>query len=156
MMSMKVLLKFLPSYGVCICMCRGEGIPSFGRDTLESSRSIQDLFSVIALGIVQLLLDDLKPVISIQGINRMRESRRVVAHEVSMLVSSLGCTLLLMLVLLGLLNLLHITSESLEKLHLCSNELLHIWVGWWRWQLLTSTLISVVPGTRASVHHLVG
>jgi hypothetical protein len=74
MVSMKVLLKFLPSYSVCVCMCRSEGIPQVGRDTFESSRGIQDLISVIALCNVQLLSNDLKPVIDIQGINRMRES----------------------------------------------------------------------------------
>jgi hypothetical protein len=59
------------------------------------------------------------------------------------LVLSLGCILLLVL-----LDLLHRSSEALEKLHLRGNELLHGWVGWWWWQLLTSTLITSVsrPG----------
>jgi hypothetical protein len=48
-MRMEVLLKFLPSYGACVCVCRGEGIPLVGRDAFESSRGIQDLFSVVAL-----------------------------------------------------------------------------------------------------------
>jgi hypothetical protein len=34
----------------------------------------------------------------------------------------------------------------LKKLHLSSNELLHVWVGWW-WQLLSNTLITGVSGT---------
>ena len=76
----------------------------------------------------------------------MRESRRVVAHKISMLVSSLGYILLLLLVLLVFLNLLHRSSESLQKLHLHCDKLLHIGVWWQWWQLLT-TLVSVVLGT---------
>ena len=53
MVSMEVHLKFLPGYGVSISMCRGEGIPPVGRGTFESSRSVQDLLSIIALGDVQ-------------------------------------------------------------------------------------------------------
>jgi hypothetical protein len=55
----------------------------------------------------------------------MRESKRVMTHEVPMLVSSLGCMLLLMLVLLVLLillNLLYRSCESLQKLHLCHEQ----------------------------------
>jgi hypothetical protein len=70
----------------------------------------------------------------------------VMAHEVPVFVSSLGCMLLLTLVLLVLLNLLHQSSESLQKLHLRCNELFHIGVGWRWWQLLT-TLVLVVIGT---------
>jgi hypothetical protein len=78
----------------------------------------------------------------------MRESRRVMTHEVSVLVSSLGCMLLLLvlLVLLILLNLLHRSCESLQKLHLRYDELIHSGVGWWWWQLLT-TLVQMVIGT---------
>jgi hypothetical protein len=64
----------------------------------------------------------------------MRESRRVMAHEIPMLLSSLWCMLLLMLVLLVLLILLNLlcrSSESLQKLHLRCDELLHVGVGWW-------------------------
>jgi hypothetical protein len=61
-MSTKVLLKFLASYGVSISMCRDEGIPPVGRGLLP----------VIALGNVQFLPDGLKPLIGIQGVNRMR------------------------------------------------------------------------------------
>jgi hypothetical protein len=121
MMSTEVHLEFLPGYGVSFSMCRGEGIPLVGHDTFKSSRSVQDLLSVIALGDVQFLPDDLKPVIGIQGVNYMRESRQVMAHKVLVLISSLWCIPLLMLVLLVLLillNLLYITSESLQKLHL--------------------------------------
>jgi hypothetical protein len=50
MVSTEVHLEFLPGYGISIIMCRGEGIPPVGRDTFESSRSVQDLFSVTALG----------------------------------------------------------------------------------------------------------
>jgi hypothetical protein len=116
MVSTKVHLEFLPSYGISISMCRGEGIPPVGRGTLKSSQSVQDLLSVIALGDVQFLRNDLKPVIGIQGVNCMRESRRVMAHKILVLVSSLWCMLLLMLVLLVLLillNLLHRRGESL-------------------------------------------
>jgi hypothetical protein len=81
-MSMEVLLEFKPSYGVSISMCRCEGIPPVGCSTFESSRGIQDPLQVIALGNVQLRPDDLKTVIGIQGINRMREIRWVVAHEI--------------------------------------------------------------------------
>jgi hypothetical protein len=52
---------------------------------------------------------------------------------------------LLLLVLLVLLNLLHRCSESLQKLHLSCDKLLHIRVQWW-WYLLT-TLIPIVVGT---------
>jgi hypothetical protein len=50
------------------------------------------------------------------------------AHEIPVLVSSLGCMLLL-LVLLVLLNLLHRSYESLQKLHLRCDELIHSGVG---------------------------
>jgi hypothetical protein len=103
--SMEVLLKFLPSCSVYVCMCRSEGIPSVGCGAFESSRGIQDLFSVVALCNVQLLSNDLKPVIGIQGINQMRESRGMMTHKILMLVLSLGYILLL--VLLVLLYLLH-------------------------------------------------
>jgi hypothetical protein len=95
--STEVFLKFLPSYSVCVCMGRCEGIPPVGRDTFESSRGVQDLFSVVALCNVQLLSNDLKPVIGIQGINRMRKRRGMMTHKVSVLVPSLGCILLLVL-----------------------------------------------------------
>jgi hypothetical protein len=108
MVSTEVLLKFLPSDSVCICVCRSEGIPPVGRGAFESSRGVQDLFSVVALGNVQLLSKDLKPVIGIQEINRMRESKGMMTHKIPMLVTSLGCILLLvLLVLLVLLYLLH-------------------------------------------------
>jgi hypothetical protein len=135
MVSTEVHLEFLPGYGINISMCRSEGIPPIGRSTFESSRSVQDLFLVIALGDVQFLPDDLKPVIGIQRVYCMRESKRVMAHEIPMLISSLWCLFLLMLVLLVLLillYLLHRRSESLQKLHLRCDELLHIGVGW-RW-----------------------
>ena len=110
MVSTEVHLEFLPGYGISISVCRGEGIPPIGRGSFESSRSVQDLLSVIALGDVQFLSNDLKPVIDIQRIYYMRESRRVMAHEIPMLISSWGCMLLLilaLLVLLILINLLH-------------------------------------------------
>jgi hypothetical protein len=158
MVSTKVHFEFLLGYDINISMCRGEGIPAVGRNTFESSRSVQDLLSIIALGDVQFLSNDLKPVIDIQGVNCMRKSRRVMAHKIPMLISSLWCLLLLMLVLLVLLillYLLHRSSESFQKLHLCCDELLHIGIGWRWWQLLTM-LILVVTGTYVSVHHLVG
>jgi hypothetical protein len=71
------------------------------------------------------------------------------AHEIPMLVSSLGCILLLILVLvvlLILLNLLYRSSESLQKLHLRCDKLLHVGI-WWRWWQLLTTHISVIPGT---------
>ena len=76
----------------------------------------------------------------------MRESSRVMAHKIPVLVSSLWCMLLLMLVLLILLNLLHRSSESLQMLHLRCDELLHVGI-WWRWWQLLTTLVPVVPGT---------
>jgi hypothetical protein len=105
-MGMEVLLKFLPSYCVCIRMCCSEGIPPFGRGAFKSSRSIQDLLSIVALHNVQLLSYDLKPVIGIQGVNRMRKCRGMMTHKVSVLVPSLGCILMLgiLLVLLDLLD----------------------------------------------------
>jgi hypothetical protein len=115
-MSVEVHLELLPGYSICIGVCRCEGIPPIGRGSLESSRGVQDLLPVIALGDIQLLLDNLEPVIGIQRINHMRESRRVITHKIPMLISSWGYILLLLLVLLVLLvllNLLHRRSESL-------------------------------------------
>jgi hypothetical protein len=37
--------------------------------------------------------------------------------------------------------------ESLQKLHLCYDKLLHVWIWLRWWQLLTNTLVSVIPGT---------
>jgi hypothetical protein len=84
--------------------------------TPSSLRSVQDLLSIIALDDVQFIPNDLKPVIGIQGVNCMRESRRVMAHEIPMLISSLWCLLLLMLVLLVLLILLYLLHRSSESL----------------------------------------
>jgi hypothetical protein len=115
-MSVEVHLELLLGYCISIGVCRCEGIPPIGRGTLESSRGVQDLLPIVALGDIQLLSDDLEPVIDIQRINRMREHRRVMAHKIPMLISSRGCILLLLLVLLILLillNLLHRCSESL-------------------------------------------
>jgi hypothetical protein len=67
--SMEVLLKFLSSYSVCVCVCRSEGIPLVGCDAFECSGGVQGLFSIVALCNVQLLSHDLKPVIGIQRIN---------------------------------------------------------------------------------------
>jgi hypothetical protein len=50
------------------------------------------------------------------------------------------------LFLLILLNLLYRNCESLQKLHLRCDELIHSGVGWWWWQLLT-TLVLMVIGT---------
>ena len=148
-MSAEVNLELLLGYGICIGVCRCEGITPIGRGTLESSRGVQDLLPVVALGDIQLLSNDLEPVIGIQRINRMRESRRVMAHKILMLISSRGCILLLLLVLLVLLvllNLLNRRSESLQKLHLSGDKLLHVRVWWWWWYLLT-TLVPVVVGS---------
>jgi hypothetical protein len=145
MMSTEVHLELLPGYGIRIGVCRCEGIPPIGRGTLESSRGIQDLLPVIALGDIQLLSNELEPVISIQRINRMRERWRAMAHKVPMLISSRGCILLL-LILLVLLNLLYRCSETLQKLHLSFDELFHVRVWWWWWYLLT-TLVPVVVGS---------
>ena len=115
-MSAEVLLKFLPSYSIHVVVCRCEGIPPIERETLKSSRGVQDLLPVVALSDVQLLSDNLKSVIGIQRINRMRESWRVMAHKIPVLISSRGCILLLLLVLLillVLLNLLYRCSDSL-------------------------------------------
>ena len=156
-MSVEVHLELLPGYSIRIGVCRCEGIPPIGRGTLESSRGIQDL-SVVALGDIQLLSNDLEPVIGIQRINRMREHWRVMAHKILVLISSQGCILLLLqvlLILLILLNLLHRCSETMQKLHLSCDELFHVGVRWWWWYLLT-TLVPVVVGSLASVHHLIG
>jgi hypothetical protein len=132
-MSAEVHLELLPGYSICIGGCRCEGIPPIGHGTLESSRGVQDLLPVVALGDIQLLSNDLEPVIGIQRINCMRERRRVMAHKIPMLISSRGCLLLLLLVLLillVLLNLLHRCSEALQKLHLSSDEMFHVRVQW--------------------------
>jgi hypothetical protein len=157
-MSAEVHLELLPGYGIRIGVCRCEGIPPIGRGTLEFSRGVQDLLPVVALGDIQLLSNDLEPVIGIQRINRMRERWRVMAHKIPVLISSWGCILLLLVVLLILpilLNLLHRCSETLQKLHLSYDELFHVGVRWWWWYLLT-TLVLVVVGSLASVHHLIG
>jgi hypothetical protein len=117
MVSTEVLLKFVPSYGVCIRMCCSEGIPPVGHGAFKSSKSIQDLLPIVALCNVQLLSYDLKPVIGIQAINRIKKRWGMMTHKVSMLVPSLECILLLG-ILLVLLDLLHWSSEALEKLHL--------------------------------------
>ena len=101
-MSMEVHLELLPGYGIRIGVCRCEGIPPIGRGTLESSRGVQDLLPVVALSYVQLLSNDLEPVIGIQRINRMRKCWRMMTHEIPVLISGRGCILLL----LGLLILL--------------------------------------------------
>jgi hypothetical protein len=50
MVSIEVHLELLLGYGINIGVCRGEGIPPIGRGSFESSRSVQYLLSVIALG----------------------------------------------------------------------------------------------------------
>jgi hypothetical protein len=147
-MSVEVRLELLPGYSICVGVCRCEGIPPIRCGSLESSRGIQDLFPVVALGDVKLLSNDLELVIGIQRINRMRKCRRVMTHEISVLISSRGCILLLLLmllILLVLLNLLNSRSDSLQNLHLGGNELLHVGIRWW-WYLLT-TLVPVVVGS---------
>jgi hypothetical protein len=149
MMSAEVHLELLPGYSVCIGVCRCEGIPPIGRGAFESSRGVQDLLLVIALGDVQLLFENLEPIIGIQRINRVRESWRVMAHKIPMFISSRGYILLLLLVLLALLvllNLLNSRSESLQKLHLSGDKLLHVRVRWW-WCYLLTTLVLVVVGS---------
>jgi hypothetical protein len=158
MMSAEVHLELLPGYGIRIRVCRCEGIPPIGRGSLESTRGVQDLFPVVALGDVQLLSDNLEPVIGIQRINHMGERWRVMTHKIPVFVSSRWCVLLLLLMLLiqlVLLNLLNSCSESLQKLHLGGDELFHVGVRCWWWYLLT-TLVPVVVGFLASVHHLIG
>jgi hypothetical protein len=49
-MSMEVHLEFLPSYGICVGVCCSEGIPLVGCGTFKSSRSMQNLLSIIKLG----------------------------------------------------------------------------------------------------------
>jgi hypothetical protein len=100
--SAEVLLELLLGYGICVGMCRCEGVPPIGRSSLESSRGVQDLLPVVALSYVQLLPNDFESVIGIQGINRMRECRRVMTHEIPVLIFGRGCILLQ----LGLLILL--------------------------------------------------
>jgi hypothetical protein len=99
-MSAEVRLELLSGYCICIGVCRCEGIPPIGRGSLESSRGVQDFFLVVALGDVQLLSDNLKPVIGIQRINRMGECWWVMTHKIPVFVSSRGCILLLLLMLL--------------------------------------------------------
>jgi hypothetical protein len=62
----------------------------------------------------------------------MRKCRRVMTHEIPVLISGWGCILQMLLGLLiqlVLLNLLNSRSESLQNLHLGGNELLHIGFG---------------------------
>jgi hypothetical protein len=156
--SAEVLLKLLPGYCISIGMCRCEGIPPVGRGTLECSRGVQDLLPVVALSDVQLLSNDLYPVIGIQRINRMRECWRMMTHEIPVLISGRGCILLLLLmllILLVLLNLLNSRSDSLQNLHLGGDELFHIGIRWWWWWYLLTTLVPVVRSL-TWVHHLIG
>jgi cytochrome b561 len=87
------------------------------------------------------------PMICIQRVYCVRERRRVMTHEVPMLVSSLGCVLLLLLVLLVLLillNLMYRSCKSLQKLLLRYDELIHRGIGWWWWQLLTMLVLVII------------
>jgi hypothetical protein len=86
--SMEVLMKFLPSYSVSVCMSCSEGIPPIGRGAYESSRGVQDLLSVIALHNVQLISNDLNSIIGMQGINRMRKCRGMMTHKLKSLCLS--------------------------------------------------------------------
>jgi hypothetical protein len=149
MVSAEVLLELLPGYSIRIGVCRCEGILQVKRGTLESSQGVQDLLPVIALSDIQLLSNDLEPIIGIQRINRVRESWRVMAHKILVLISGRGRILLLLvvlLILLVLLNLLHRCSETLQKLHLSGDKLFHVRVRWWWWYLLT-TLVPIVVGS---------
>ena len=116
MVRAEVRLELLPSYSIRVGMCRCEGIPPIGRNSLESSRGVQDLFPVVALGDVQLLSNDLELVIGVQRINHMRECWRVMTHKILVLISSRGCILLLLLVLLILLILLNLLNSHSESL----------------------------------------
>ena len=80
-MSTEVLLELLPSYSIHVGVCRCEGIPPVEHGSLESSRGVQDLLPVVALGDVQLLSNDLEPVIGILRINRMRKCRRMMTQN---------------------------------------------------------------------------
>jgi hypothetical protein len=79
-------------------------------------------------------------------------------HEIPVLNSSRGCILLLLglLILLVLLYLLNNRSESLQNLHLGSDELFHVGIWWWWWYLLTTLVPVVVVRSLACVHHLIG
>jgi hypothetical protein len=88
--SAEVRLELLPGYCIRVGVCHCEGIPPVGRRTLESSRGVQDLLSIIALGDVHLLSNDLEPVIGIQRINRMGECWRVMTHKIPVLISGRG------------------------------------------------------------------
>src|SRR5699024_2201225 len=107
-MSAEVSLELLPGYCIRVGVCCCEGIPPIGRSSLESSRGVQDLLTVVALSDVKLLPNDFEPVIGIQRINRMRKCRRVMTHKIPVLISGRVCVLLLLmlLILLVLLNLL--------------------------------------------------
>jgi hypothetical protein len=158
MVSAEVCLELLPGYCIRVGVCRCEGIPPVGRDSLESSQGVQDLLPIVALGNIQLLSNDFELVIGIQRINRMGECWRVMTHKIPVFVSGRGCILLLLLMLLiqlVLLNLLNSCGESLQKLHLGGDELFHVGVRWWWWYLLT-TLVLVVVGSLTSVHYLIG
>jgi hypothetical protein len=78
-------------------------------------------------------------------------------HEIPVLISGRGCILLMLLILLVLLNLLNSRSDSLQNLHLGSDELLHVGIRWgWWWYLLTTLVLVVVVRSLACVHHLIG
>jgi hypothetical protein len=119
--------------------------------SVARSKIYLHLFYYIYIYLISILGLYIKPVIGIQRVYCMRERRRVMTHEVPMLISSLGCVLLLLLlillVLLILLNLLYQNYESLQKLHLRCDELIHSGVGWWWWQLLTTLVLAVLKLT---------
>jgi hypothetical protein len=88
----------------------------------------------------------------------MGECWWVVTYKILVFISGRGCILLLLLMLLiqlVLLNLLNSCRETLQKLHLSGDELLHVGVRWGWWYLLT-TLVPDVVGFLTSVHHLIG
>jgi hypothetical protein len=119
MVSAEVRLELLLGYCIRVGVCHCEGIPPVGRGSLESSRVVQDLLSVVALGNIQLLSNDLELVIGIQRINRMGERWRVMTHKIPVFVSGRGCIILLLLMLLIQLVLLNLLNSSVSPCRNC-------------------------------------
>jgi len=158
--------KLLPSDGVSISVCSNICIPPVRCSSFQYSCSIQDLLTIITMCDVQLLVDDLQPVISIQRIHRVRKCGRMMTHELPVLVPGWLRGMGWLLVLLRL-QVCHGVGEVLDQLHLSSKELLHCWVRWWLWRLRwwrwrrlilsvsTSVSRNVLSSSGPSVNHLI-
>jgi hypothetical protein len=159
--------KFHPCDSISSIMGSSVRIPPISSRTSQTTRSIENLLPVGALGNNQHLLHRLQPIISVQRIWRAGERRWLVAHELSMLVPGWNwwwwwqwCLLLLRPSLLVhflplLVFLLHLcmhicydVSHLLHYLHLgCNCGISSGWWGIWRIHLSLLLWLSKYPPT---------